>query len=164
MATENGLSFEYDDGGRSKYFKAENVSDCVTRAISIALGLDYKEVYDEINTIAKKERKGSRKRGKSRSREGVYKNTYKKFLASRGWEFVPTMKIGEGCRMHFTADEIPSGTIILKLSRHLVCVKDKVIHDTYDSSVKEYLDDTTQELIVNTHRCVYGYFRRPEAS
>ena len=36
------MKFIYDDGGRSKYFKAKGVSDCVTRAICNATGKDYK--------------------------------------------------------------------------------------------------------------------------
>ena len=40
------LAFQYNDGGRSRYFKAQKVGDCVTRAFAIATGKDYKEVYD----------------------------------------------------------------------------------------------------------------------
>ena len=44
------MKFIYDDGGRSKYFKG-NARDCVTRAIAIATGIDYKEVYDTIKDL-----------------------------------------------------------------------------------------------------------------
>ena len=47
------MEFVYSDGGRSKYFKANNVGDCVTRAICNATGKDYKEVYDALNDMAK---------------------------------------------------------------------------------------------------------------
>ena len=49
------MEFVYSDGGRSKYFKANNVGDCVTRAICNATGKDYKEVYDALNDMAKRE-------------------------------------------------------------------------------------------------------------
>lgn len=45
------MEYNYNDGGRSKYFKAECVNDCVTRAIAIATERDYKEVYNEIKSI-----------------------------------------------------------------------------------------------------------------
>lgn len=141
------MKFIYDDGGRSQYFKAEQVGDCVTRAISIATGKDYLEVYKALNQLAKSERTGKRKRGVSSARNGVYKDTYTKYLTSIGWKWVPTMKIGQGCTVHLKADELPSGTIIVSLSKHLACVKDGVLYDTYDCT----RDGT---------RCVYGYFMK----
>lgn len=139
------MKFIYDDGGRSQYFKAEGVGDCVTRAIAIATGIDYLEVYKALNQLAKSERTGKRKRGVSSSRNGVYKDTFKKYLTSIGWKWVPTMQFGQGCTVHLRADELPSGTIIVSLSKHLACVKDGVLYDTYDCT----RDGT---------RCVYGYF------
>ena len=51
------MNHVYATGGREKYFKKLDVGDCVTRAIAIATGKDYKEIYDRINTLAKKERR-----------------------------------------------------------------------------------------------------------
>lgn len=140
------MRFVYDDGGRSKYFKAGEVGDCVCRAISIATGKDYKEVYDLINEYAKQERR-SRKHSRSSARNGVQKQTSRKVLESLGWKWTPTMKIGSGCTVHLCEDELPCGTIIVKVSKHLTCIKDGVIHDTYDPSREE-------------SRCVYGYYQK----
>ena len=52
------LGFNYNDGGRAKYFNVKGVSDCVCRAIAIGNDMDYKEVYDLINEYAKKEHTG----------------------------------------------------------------------------------------------------------
>ena len=141
------MEFVYADGGRSKYYKAEHVGDCVCRAICNATGADYKEIYDRLNARAKTERTGKRKRGKSSARNGVYKDNFKQLLKEMGWIWTPTMKIGSGCKVHMRADELPAGTLIVSLSKHLTCVKDGVIYDTYDCS----RDGT---------RCVYGYFRK----
>lgn len=46
------MKFHYSDGGRSNYFKATNVGDCVTRAICNATGKDYKEVYKALNELS----------------------------------------------------------------------------------------------------------------
>lgn len=139
------MDWVYDDGGRSKYFKAERVGDCVCRAIAIATEKDYREVYDDINAIAKAERTGKRKRGKSSARNGVYKQTIRKLMGSYGWRWVPTMRIGQGCTVHMRKDELPSGRLVVSLSKHATAVIDGVCHDTYDPS----RDGT---------RCVYGYF------
>ena len=138
------MEFKFNDGGRSKYFKG-HTGDCVTRAIAIATGLDYKKVYDDLNEMAKKERKGKRKKSVSNSRTGVYKNTYRKYIFELGWKFIPTMTIGSGCKVHMRTEELPMGTIICVLSNHLTCVIDRVINDTYDCSR-------------DGSRCVYGYF------
>ena len=95
------MKFNYDDGGRSKYFKGET-RDCVCRAICIATGRDYKEIYDLINEIAKKEHKGKRKRGTSNARKGVYKYTEKEIIEKiLGWKWVATMTIGSGCQKKY---------------------------------------------------------------
>lgn len=140
------MEFNYNDGGRAKYFKGKT-GDCVTRAIAIATGKDYLDVYNAINQLAKEEKITKRKNKKSNARTGVYKDTYKKYLESLGWKWYPCMQIGTGCTTHLCENELPRGVIICKLSRHLVCVKDGVINDTYDCSRGET-------------RCVYGYFKK----
>ena len=136
------MEFKFNDGGRSNYFKGFT-GDCVTRAIAIATGLDYKKVYDDLNEMSKHERKGKYK--KSNSRTGVRRRTLRKYLEGMGWKFIPTMLIGSGCKVHLKAEELPMGTIICSVSHHLTCVIDRVINDTYDCSRDE-------------NRCVYGYF------
>jgi hypothetical protein len=136
----------YHDGGRAEAGYKGQTSDCVTRSIAIATGKSYQEVYDAINELAKKERKSKRKRGKSNARTGVYKNTYKRYLASIGWKWIPTMLIGQGCKVHLNENELPSkGRLIVKVSKHLTTVIDGKLYDTYDCTR-------------NGKRCVYGYF------
>ena len=143
------MKFVYSDGGRSNYFKG-TAGDCVCRAICNATGLDYKVVYDKINEVAKKERTSSRKRGKSSARNGVYRYTEKKVIEEwLGWEWVPTMKVGEGCKVHLCEGELLEyKPIIVRVSKHLTCVKNGVIYDTFDCSREG-------------NRCVYGYWRKP---
>ena len=144
------MRFVYADGGRSKYFKAENVGDCVTRAICNATGMDYNEVYQGLKGFAKNERITKKHKRKSSVRDWVRKETSRKYIESLGWVWHPVMKIGTGCTMHLSSKDFPSkGTYIVKLSHHLTCVKDGVIYDTYDCSEDGY-------------RCVYGYWLRPD--
>ena len=146
------MEFVYCDGGRSNYFKASNVGDCVTRAICNATGKDYKEVYDRLKELAKLEtaRQIKKHRGNKRSsvRDGVFKETWKKYLNEIGWKHVATTGIGQVQKVHLSEDELPNGTLIVQVSRHLTCVKDKVLYDTYDCTR-------------DGSRMVYGYWIAP---
>lgn len=153
------MNFIYSTGGREKYFKALNVGDCVTRAICLATGKDYLEVYKRLKELAKAE--STKKHQKQSSvRDGVFGETYKKYLKEIGWQKVATIKKGSPERMHLTEEEIPDGVFIAQLSRHLVCVKDKVIYDTYNSSIKEYYDEFGN-LVINDKRVIYSYWVKP---
>lgn len=137
------MEFVYATGGREKYYNAIKVGDCVTRAIANATGRDYKEIYDIINSYASRERARDGKR--STARNGVSKDTVYRVLTDMGWNWVPTMFIGKGCQTHLNEKELPSGTLIVSVSKHLTCVKDGVLYDTYDCTR-------------GGKRCVYGYY------
>jgi len=154
MLMVTNMEFEYNDGGREAAGYTGKAGDCVTRAISIAAKLDYQMVYDELrqhsdeysNTRRNKIAKSIAKKG-STPRNGVHKPIIREFLKQKGWEWHPTMRIGQGCTTHLLASELPSGRLIVSVSRHLVAVIDGVIHDTYDCSR------------FGT-RCVYGYYTK----
>jgi len=141
------MKFQYNDGGRKDAGYQGTTGDCVTRAVAIATGKPYQDVYDEINALGKKERITKRKKGKSSARKGVYKKTTKTYIESLGWKWTPTMFIGSGCKVHLKESELPKGILIANLSKHIVAVIDGVINDTHDCS----RDET---------RCVYGYWQK----
>lgn len=141
------MNFIYDDGGREAAgFKGET-RDCVCRAIAIAAEMPYKEVYDLINEMAKTERSSKRRRGKSNARTGVYISTIRKVMERLGWKWHPTMAIGKGCTVHLRKDELPSGRLVVSVSRHEVAVIEGVVHDTFDCTR-------------DGSRCVYGYYQK----
>ena len=142
-------TFVSNDGGRAAAGHKGKARDCVTRAIAIATGKPYQEVFDSLNILAKSERTSKRKRTVSNSKKGVFRFSYQKYLESLGWRWVPTMKVGQGCKVHLTASELPPGRIIARVSRHICAVVDGVIHDTHDCSR-------------GGTRCVYGYFHKPD--
>lgn len=139
------MKFIFHDGGRAAAGFRGSASDCVTRAIAIATGKPYQEVYQALNRIAQSERRSKRKRHRSSSREGVCRATYQRYLEDLGWRWTPTMSIGSGCQVHLCSSELPQGPLLVKVSRHLVAVIDGVLYDTHDCSRGET-------------RCVYGYF------
>lgn len=143
------MKFIYADGGRKKYFKGK-ANDCVCRAICNATGKDYKEIYDFINELCQREfaKKTKKQQNKSNARNGIAKDVTRIILEKYfKWKWHPLSRIGVGCTTHLNEKELPEGILILKLSKHLTCVKDKVLYDTYDCS----RDGT---------RCVYGYWSK----
>ncbi len=139
------MDFVFHDGGRDAAGYKGSTGDCVTRSIAIATGKPYQEVYDALNELADSERLSKRKRKRSSSRTGVFRATYQRYLASLGWRWISTMKIGSGCQVHLRASELPPGPLVVRVSRHLTAVVDGVIYDTHDCSRAGT-------------RCVYGYF------
>ena len=141
------MKFIYDDGGRKAAGYKGTTGDCVCRAIAIATQKPYQKVYDELNQFGKMERTGKRKKGKSSARTGIYKQTIRKYMKSLGWEWIPTMFIGSGCKTHLKDNELPSGRLIVSISKHETAVINGVIHDTHNPD----RDGT---------RCVYGYYTK----
>ena len=139
----------HDDGGRADAGYVGTTGDCVCRAISIASGIPYQRVYDLLNAAACSEQTTKRRRTHSNARTGVHKVTIKRVLSALGWEWHPTMFLGQGCKVHLRADELPKGRLIVSVSKHLVAVVDGVIHDNHDPSR-------------NGTRCVYGYWEKPD--
>jgi|TARA_R100001129_G_scaffold90088_1_gene61347 hypothetical protein len=147
------MKYQYNDGGRSQYFKGD-AGDCVVRAIAIASGLNYKKVYDDLYklnaeyAISKDTKVARRLRNKSATpRNGNYKKVYHDYILSLGFKWTPTMLVGQGCKVHLKADELPSGAFIARVSKHLCAVIDGVIQDTFDPSR-------------GGKRCVYGYYQK----
>lgn len=147
------IEFVYATGGREKYFTGEKAGDCVTRAIALATGKDYKEIYDALFELIRtvKPLKKERRYKNPSPRNGVHTRIAKMYIEKTlGWEWVPTMGIGTGCQVHLRADELPTdGNIILNLSKHFACVKDGILYDTHDCSREGT-------------RCVYGYWKQPK--
>lgn len=150
----NTQNFVYNDGGRSEAGFKGTTGDCVTRAISIATERDYSTVYKELTAYNEEYSQNRRnrvaksivKKGVS-PRNGVHKPIIREYLTKQGWEWHPTMLVGQGCKVHLIASELPAGRLIVNVSRHTVAVIDGVVHDTYDC---------TRE----GKRCVYGYYTK----
>ena len=133
----------YHDGGRSSAGFKGGANDCVVRAIAIVTRRPYREVYNE---VARYEQAVT---GTKSARNGVSKKAYKKYLTDQGFKWTPTMRIGSGTTVHLKADELPGGSVIVEVSRHMVAVVEGIIRDTHDPSRAGT-------------RAVYGYWLAPE--
>ncbi len=144
------MKFHLNDGGRKIAGYKGTTGDCVVRAISIATGLGYQKIYDDLFAAQKEFAKGWSRAAKAAAknpspRNGVHKPVIRSYLKSLGWTWIPTMQIGSGCTVHLNSDELPEGRLVISVSKHITSVIDGVLNDIYDCS----RDDA---------RCVYGYF------
>ena len=128
------MKFCYNDGGRKDAGFRGETRDCVVRAISIATQKPYSEVYSALFEL-----------GGTSPRKGVAKRVIRAYMKSIGWKWNACMGIGTGCKVHLKADELPSGRLVVSVSRHSVAVINGVVHDTHDPTR-------------DGMRCVYGYY------
>jgi len=155
------MRFIQDDGGRAAAGFRGTAGDCAVRAIAIASGKPYVEVYDAINALAKRERPSARRRGRSSARTGVHRATFDRYMREIGAGWTPTMRIGSGYTVHLRAEELPHGRLIVRLARHWAAVIDGVLHDTHDSSTGYDLVEHRPGVSAaarHVHPCVYGYW------
>jgi hypothetical protein len=150
------LRFQFNDGGREAAGFKGSVGDCVVRAIAIAAELSYMQVYEDLHAAnaayanQRNDKLARRLSAKGASpRNGNHRNVFHDYILSYGFDWVPTMKIGAGCEVHLLANELPSGKLIVRVSKHLTAVINGVIQDTHNPSR-------------GGSRCVYGYYiKRP---
>lgn len=134
------------DGGRKTAGFGKGNGDCVARAIAIASGRDYREVYRRLATGKGAQRASSRTgRQKASADNGIHvkRKWFKDYMRELGFVWVPTMAIGSGCKVHLKTGELPMGKLVVSLSKHYTAVIDGVIHDVYDPAR-------------GGTRCVYG--------
>jgi hypothetical protein len=168
------MAFVYDDGGRAAAGFKGSAGDCVCRAVAIASGKPYAEVYSALAKGMRTQRLTKRSKPKSGARDGVSvrRKWFKDYMASLGFEWVPTMQIGSGCKVHLDPAELPSGRLVVAVSKHYTAVVDGVIRDTYDPRRETHCvePDHGQPLKPGQwrnpngvcsirRRCVYGYWR-----
>ena len=149
------IKFKENDGGRKDAGWKGTGGDCVTRAVVIASGLPYQEVYDRLaeGNATQRKTKHSKAKGKQgrTALHGIWtkRKWFKEYMAELGFDWTPTMAIGSGCKVHVREDELPKGRLILALSKHYAACIDGVINDTHDPSREGT-------------RCVYGYWKLRE--
>lgn len=110
------MDFLYNDGGRSAYFKGKRVDDCVVRAISIALGVDYLEVFKALHNI-------ELQLGRSFTDDKVWQQ----YLREQNWV---EHKYGRGAKP--LGNLFYGDTFIAVTNTHLSAVKQHTLMDTFD--------------------------------
>lgn len=143
------MNFQHDDGGRAAAGFKGSAGDCVCRAIAIASGRPYGEIYKRLADGMGSQRAGKAGKRPRSAREGVDvgRKWFRDFMTDLGFAWTSTMSIGSGCKVHLRDGELPTGRLIVAVSRHYTAVVDGIIRDTHDPQR-------------GGARCVYGYWRR----
>ena len=118
------MELNWNDGGRFASGFVGLTGDCVVRAIAIATGINYRDIYSEIGKASEKS-----------PRNGVPTTVASQFLIARRWQY------SNGRQSSFTADSLPPGIVIVHLASdksrrhgHFCTVIDHVIQDTWNAS------------------------------
>ncbi len=117
------MEFVWNDGGRAACGYVGFTSDCATRAIAIATGAVYRDVYEQLGNLADHS-----------PRLGLSANLARDFLAKHNWQLHPAKM------PTFDGNVIPKGVVIVHAakdsgkSHHLCSVIDHVVHDTWNPS------------------------------
>jgi hypothetical protein len=132
------MEFIWDDGGRSDCGYVGLAGDCVTRAIAIATGTSYRDIYRTLGEIAS-----------MTPRDGVATSVSGEYLSGLDWQYT------SGNRQTLNTEVLPKGPVIVHLTNahrsggHFCSVIDHVLYDTWNPSEE---DDYR----------VAGYWTRPE--
>jgi hypothetical protein len=147
------LPYNHTDGGRHAAMYVENEieprvnkGDCVTRAIAIATGTPYAEVYEDIKYLCDTE-EPIRYEKKSDVNNGVnnriwapyveeYFNVASSYKSPAMFDVtdVGEQPINDCGHFHLDADEFSEGTFIVEIWGHLLAIIDGVLHDSWDSN------------------------------
>lgn len=120
------MDFIWNDGGRAASGFVGSTGDCVVRAIAIATGSAYRNIYDAIGQASCKS-----------PRNGVELQFANEYLQTHGWQKA------DGGNLPFNLDSLPKGIVIVDLAKrngrscHFTTVIDRVVHDTWDPSDDE---------------------------
>ena len=136
--------YKYSDAGRSQSKRSRQRNDCTVRAVTIAFGLEYDDVYDMLAALGRKCSRGFHlDRNCFRSGEFLGHRVVKlSFPAVRGQK---RMRVARFIAEH------PEGAFIVRTAGHVTAVVDGVAYDNHDTA--EARDYFMEE------RCLYTAYQ-----
>jgi hypothetical protein len=156
------VQFVFNDGGReASGFNEPATGGCVVRAIAIATGKPYREVFHALQNGLRHQIEVERLCSLKYGIKGDYRPTatppgglcghvFGPYLRWLGWEYVVRPVGTNGKPLRLRDGALPSGRLIVLLSNHLVAVIDGTLHDTFNSALRG-------------QRPIYGYFHKKAA-
>lgn len=114
------VCWQYNDGGRSLSKRSRQKNDCAVRACAIALSRSYDDVYDEMAVLGRK------------SGTGTSPDITEKVLGLRERMTFPAVKGKPRMNVQGFVAKYRQGTFIVHTAKHLFCVRDGVVLDTFE--------------------------------
>ena len=138
------MDYIFDDGGRKDAGYKGHANDCVNRALAIATGRPYQEIYDLIKAHG------------GNPRTGVKLPVLKKVAHVLGGRYQATAAIGKPSTVKLVEGHLPAGRVLVNLRKHVSCVIDGTLRDIYDCQNTSWIDETG--VLHEGKRTVYGYW------
>jgi hypothetical protein len=117
-----GYMFIYSDAGRSLSKRPNQTNDCTVRAFALAFQIPYDQAYDYLKEQGRVCSKGFHLQKLLAKEPTIYGLNVKKikipFTAGS-----PRIKVDDFVKMY------PKGTYIIRIAKHVACVKDGVVYD-----------------------------------
>ena len=126
--------FKFTDGGKSKSKRPKQSNDCTVRALAVATNTPYDEAYDYLKKYYGRECSKGAFFPKRAADDQALGFNFK-------WISFPAIKGEKRMNPSKFYKAYPKGIYILKTARHVICVKDGIIYDSF----KQY-----------NERCIYG--------
>ena len=128
--------FKFDDAGRSQSKRSRQQNDCTVRALALAVDISYDEAYDILKEAGRKCGAGFHfKDWVTTAQVNNCKFEWISFPATKGERRMNPQKF---------CNTFPSGKYIARVAKHVFCVIDGVVHDTFESA---------------EDRCIYGCWK-----
>lgn len=156
------LPYRYDDGGRATSGCRKSNKDCIVRAVSIYKGLPYNNVHAIALEWGIIDGKCYLDIGQA---NGHYNKRIKKasavmekmFANAFGLQWVKSDPRGKLERWYrLCVGDLPLNCIA-RMRRHVVAIRDGVVHDTWDCTNRYVIEDDWGNMKIK-HRAVYGYW------
>ena len=145
------LPYKRDDGGRAAAGFKGGTGDCLVRAMAIASGQPYREVYAHVAATYKVH--GYKRTGnayymgrKSKRGQLTPKKAQDRALMDMGFTKVPLLP---GPRPTYTEVARVHGTAVVGTTKHIGVIRDGVYRDTFDDRTYEWFGDTNERKAVS---------------
>lgn len=144
--------FIYSDAGRSLSKRPNQINDCTVRAFALAFQIPYDQAYDYLKEQGRVCSKGFHLQKMLAKEPVIYDLKVKKIKIP----FTPgsaRVKVDDFVLMY------PKGTYIIRVAKHVACVKDGVVYDTslvygqkmvYVAFSIPGIESTQQEYVIKT--------------
>ena len=155
------IGYVFDDGGRKAAGFKGTAGDCVTRAVAILTGTDYRQVYNDAAAL------NLESRGTRSARNGITHKDRDKLCRDYG---LVRIKIPKGPKPTYSQAYEMVGDCIVKTRRHICAIVDGQLRDTFDGRTyywptndyyeADFIDENDQAYELRERKAMSIYVRK----